>query len=90
MESLLAKLTGENAFLKQEIRLKDWTARLHHSLNAVEQYSTSWSLCVNNIVIPAEEETNPKKVLDDVYSNLVLPIFSSALPVQPGCPDTPR
>jgi hypothetical protein len=56
----------------------------------VEQYSTSWSLCVNNIVIPAEEETNPKKVLDDVYSNLVLPIFSSALPVQPDCPDTPR
>jgi hypothetical protein len=64
----------------------------------VEQYSTSWSLCVNNIVIPAEEETNPKKVLDDVYSNLVLPIFSSALqkgaidalPVQPDCQDTPR
>jgi hypothetical protein len=67
-------------------------------LNAVEQCSRSWSLCVNNIVIPAEEETNPKKIMDDVYSNLVLPIFSSALqkgaidalPVQPGCPETPR
>jgi hypothetical protein len=45
----------------------------------VEQYNRSWSVCVNNLPISPEDETNPRKVMDTVYNKLVVPILSGAL-----------
>jgi hypothetical protein len=40
MENLLAKLSGENAALKREVRLRDVEiSGLHHHLNAEEQFN---------------------------------------------------
>jgi hypothetical protein len=80
MESLLAKLSEENATLKKEIHLRDEEiAGLHHRLNAVEQYNQSWSIRINNLTFPPEDESNPKKVMEAVYHKLVLPILTGAL-----------
>jgi hypothetical protein len=80
MELLLATLMEENAALKKEIHLRDIEiSGLHQRLNAVEQYNHSWSIRVNNIAIPADEENNPKTVMETVYSKLVQPILAGAL-----------
>jgi hypothetical protein len=79
METLLAKLSEENAQLKKEIRIRDdEITGLHHRLNAVEQYNRSWSIRINNLAIPPEDESNPKKVMESVYNKLVLPILTGA------------
>jgi hypothetical protein len=80
MEHLLATLAEENATLKREVRLRDAEiSGLHHRINAIEQYNRSWSIRVNNVSIPAEEEANPKKVMEAVYKKLIHPILTGAL-----------
>jgi hypothetical protein len=80
METLLASLTKENAELKSEVRLCEAEIfGLHQRLNAIVQYNCSWSIRINNMVIPAEVETNPKKVIETVYTKLVQPILTGAL-----------
>jgi hypothetical protein len=79
MEILLAKLSEENISLKREIRLRDEEiSGLHHRLNSVEQYNRSWSIRINNVPIPPEDESNPKKVMEAVYTKLVHPILTGA------------
>jgi hypothetical protein len=79
MEALLAKLSEENAALKREVRLRDEEiSGLHHRLNAIEQYNRSWSIRVNNIPIPPEDESNSKKVMEAIYSKLIHPILAGA------------
>jgi hypothetical protein len=79
MEALLAKLSDENAALKREVRLRDAEiSGLHQRLNAVEQYNRSWSIRVNNVAIPPEDESDSKKVMETVYSKLIHPILAGA------------
>jgi hypothetical protein len=80
METLLAKLSEENATLKKEVRLRDAEiSGLHYYLIVVEQYDRAWSIRVNNIAMPPEDESNPGKVMEAVYSKLVHPILSGTL-----------
>jgi hypothetical protein len=79
MENLLTKLTEENATLKKEIRIRDEEiSGLHHRMNTMEQYNRSWSVRVNNIPLAQDDENDPKKVMEAVYSKLVLPILTGA------------
>jgi hypothetical protein len=80
METLLTKLADENVALKREIRLRDEEiSGLHHQLNTVEQYNRAWSIRVNNVPLSQEEEKHPAKVMEAVYTKLVLPILTGAL-----------
>jgi hypothetical protein len=79
LEQLLNEAAGENKKLRDDLRVRDAEIlQLKTRLNSVEQYNRSWSIRVNELPIPAAAETDPHKVMEIVYKELMLPILKGA------------
>ena len=98
VENLLTAAQAENA------ELKATNTELHKSIleknsiinslqlkqNALEQYNRSWPIRLSGVPIPAEESSDPVKVMHHVYDKALLPILRGAvtnglLPSVPPC-----
>jgi hypothetical protein len=79
LELMLKEAAGENKKLREDLRVRDAEIlQLKTRLNSIEQYNRSWSIRVNELPIPATAETDPHKVMEIVYSELMLPILKGA------------
>jgi hypothetical protein len=79
LEALVTELTTENKMLRKELDSRDATIlTLRSRLNHVEQHHRGWSLRVHNLPIPADAESDPRKMMEIVHSKLLLPILSGA------------
>jgi FtsZ-binding cell division protein ZapB len=79
LEKLISSLTEENKQLRKEIERRDTTIlTLKSRINHVEQHHRGWSIRVHNLPVPAEDETDTRKVMEIVYNKLFLPILTGA------------
>ena len=79
LESLINTITSENKQLRKDLESRDATILLLKSrLNHVEQHHRGWSIRVHNLPIPAEAESDPRKVMEIVHTKLILPILTGA------------
>jgi hypothetical protein len=79
LEAALNKMSEENTILKAKVESRDAEINiLKNRLNHVEQHHRSWSLRVFNLPIPAADESSPRKVMDTVYKELIVPILEGA------------
>jgi hypothetical protein len=80
LESLITDLTNENKQLRREIEGRDSTIfLLKNKLNHLEHHHRGWSIRIHNLQLPAGTESNPRRVMDTVYSKLITPILNGAL-----------
>jgi hypothetical protein len=80
IESILAITRQENAELKTSLSAKDsQILKLKEKLNDQEQYARGWSIRILNLKIPANEATDPDKVMQHVFQRVLEPIFQGAL-----------
>lgn len=91
MEKLLTATQSENTKLKDLVmNQSEEILVLKDRLNDREQYARSWSIRCLNIPLLKEQETDPRYVMQQVYSELLQPILKGAvekgdIPVIPTC-----
>lgn len=79
LESLLEATTKENSILKDTLKSREEElSRLRVKLNDVEQYQRSWSIRVLNVPISEADSKDPSKVMETLYSKVLLPILKGA------------
>jgi hypothetical protein len=89
----LKALKRENSELKETVNQQaDEIAELRNEINDRELHARSWSIRVNNISVPQDQETDNRKVMMTVYKELVAPILAGAkekgdIAVIPSCDD---
>jgi hypothetical protein len=83
LEALEREVRQANEMNKQlTTSLKEKDAEILNlkvKVNAMEQYNRSWSIRVNELPIPASEETNPVKVMEHVYKEVLAPVLRGAV-----------
>jgi regulator of replication initiation timing len=89
----LKSVKRENEKLKETVKQQaDEIADLRNENNDRELHARSWSIRVNNIALPPGQETDNRKVMMAVYSELVAPILAGAkeqgdINTVPSCDD---
>jgi FtsZ-binding cell division protein ZapB len=79
LELLIAQVIEENKQLRKDLESRDATIlTLKTRINHVEQHHRGWSIRVHNLPIPAEAESDPRKVMEIVHSKLLQPILAGA------------
>lgn len=79
LEQLLAVVTRENTELRDALAIRDKEIlQLRERLNEQEQYGRSWSVRVLNLQLHEGESTDPRKVMQRVYTDAFLPILCGA------------
>lgn len=79
LETLISNIISENKQLRKDLESRDATIlTLKSRLNHVEQHHRGWSIRVHNLPIPADAESDPRKVMDIVHTKLLLPILTGA------------
>ncbi len=82
---------NENKVLKKTVSEQAKTITdLQNGLDAVERHQRSWSIRVLNVPLTTEEERDPQRTMDKVYSLLLQPILEGAkedgaIPSVPSC-----
>lgn len=89
LEKELKQANETNKQLATTIKEKDAEINaLKVKVNNIEQYNRSWSIRINELPIPAAEETNPIKVMEHVYKEVLAPVLKGALE-QGAIPNVP-
>jgi hypothetical protein len=79
LEALITNLSEENKQLRKDLESRDGTIlALRSRLNHVEQHHRGWSIRVHNLPIPANDESDPRKMMEIVHTKLLLPILNGA------------
>lgn len=80
MEEIMGALKHENKELKSTLADRDRELfSMRDRLNELEQYGRNWSVRILNLQIPAEEASDPRKVMNHVFNRVLLPIFTGAV-----------
>ena len=80
LEGLLSDVRAENKQLKSVIADRDKEiTNLARKLNAQEQYNRSWSVRILNLPIPADDATQPERVMQHVYTKVLEPLLRGAV-----------
>jgi hypothetical protein len=75
------KLANEtNKKLATTLKEKDAEiSALKSKVNAIEQHNRSWSIRVNELHVPAADKSNPLKVMEYVYKEVLTPVLKGAM-----------
>jgi hypothetical protein len=75
------KLANEtNKQLASALKEKDSEiVALKIKMNSIEQHNRSWSIHVNELHIPAADESNPIKVMELIYKEVLSPVLKGAV-----------
>ena len=80
IESLLKDTQAENSKLTEDLIVgAQENIKLKAKLNNLEQYTRSWSVRILGMSIPSEDETEPEKVMQQLYTQLLKPILEGAV-----------
>jgi hypothetical protein len=80
LEKELKQANETNKQLATTIKEKDVEINaLKIKVNAIEQYNRSWSIRINELPISAADETNPIKVMEQVYKEVITPVLKGAM-----------
>lgn len=79
LEGMLKEVRQENGQLRRILEDRDKEIyRLRDRLNELEQYGRGWSIRILNLKVPEEDASNPAKVMQLVYQQVLLPILQGA------------
>lgn len=80
MEELIGNLRTENRELKSTVADRDKELfSLKDRLNDLEQYGRNWSVRILNLPLQQDAASDPRKVMQQVFDRVLLPIFEGAL-----------
>ena len=79
LEKLLQDSNAKNVALQKQVAAKDKIiADLTAKTNSLEQYNRSWSVRINNIMLPNGDKTETEVVMQTVFDKALRPIFEGA------------
>ncbi len=79
LEKLLQDSNAKNVALQKQVAAKDKIiADLTAKTNSLEQYNCSWSVRINNIILPNGDKTETEVVMQSVFDKALRPIFEGA------------